>query len=302
MKTLWSAATAVALLIAAHLPAEAGLTIIGNGVNGDVAVASGTSVWSLVSGVQTPVAPGYNSHNAILHNYLVATGAAGEVSIFSLGELNPSFGGTNLAPYIGVSGGAYALIDPNAGASGRDVSDLVSLRVIAIAALPNGAGGPSSSLTLSGAVAAPGAYDLAALNALPKATTTVSGVTYSGPSVSNFLKPNLTNVTSGIVVVTASDGYEVVFSAAELDPALGGNPNALFATAASSNDFPASALARIVTPGDNKHGRWVSNIDSVTVSVAAAPEPASWALMLAGLLGLGAIGRRRAGTMAAIHA
>ena len=131
-------ALAAGLLAASVAPGHADLKVIGDGISGEYAVADGTTLWSLIQNVQTPVASGYNAKNAILHNYVVATSANGAVSVFSAGELNPLFGGTNIAPYVSVSGGKYSLLDPNAGASGRNVTDLTSLRVVAAPALPAG--------------------------------------------------------------------------------------------------------------------------------------------------------------------
>ena len=273
----WAGAL-LALLVG---PGHAALQVIGDGITGDVDVADGTTLWSLIQNVQTPVAPGYNAKNAILHNYVIATSADGAVSVFSAGELDPSFGGTNAAPYIGVSGGAYALIDPNAGASGRDLADLSSLTVVAAPAEPNGPGGVSSSFALTGLVTSPGTYASADLPSPPPvpASATADG----GEQFYAFLDPASSSVTRDIVVTAATDGYLVVFSLAELDPALGGDPGDLLAYVGPS--FPADGLARIVTPDDNKHGRWNSNLDFV--DVAAVPEAPTWAMILFGFAGLG---------------
>ena len=180
MKRAWRFALAAGLLAASVAPGRADLQIIGDGITGSVAVSNGTSLWSLIANVQTPVDAGDNDHNAILHNYVVAKSASGAVSVFSAGELNPSFGGTNLAPYISVTGSDYALVDPNAGASARGLDDLTSLTVIAVPALPNGAGGQSASFALSGLVAHPGTYTAADLTSPPPASVTVGGSAYLG--------------------------------------------------------------------------------------------------------------------------
>jgi hypothetical protein len=282
---------AAGLLAVSVAPGHAGLQVIGEGITGNDSVADGTTLWSLIGGVTTPVAPGDNSKNAILHNYVVAQSASGAVSVFSAGELNPSFGGTNGAPYISVSGGQYGLVDPNAGASGRDLSDLTSLTVIAVPALPNGAGGPSSSVDLSGKVTNPGAYTLTDLqNDFTPASLSIPGDTYTGVPLETFLDPSGVSPTSGIVIVRGTDGYEVVFSLAEIDPAYGGNPDNLLPYAATGGDFPDDGVARVIFPDDNKHGRWVSNIDFI--DVAAVPEAPTWAMMLLGFAGLGWAARR----------
>jgi hypothetical protein len=206
--------------------------------------------------------------------------------VFSAGELDPSFGGTNGAPFISVGGGQYGLVDPNAGASGRDLSDLTSLTVIAVPALPNGAGGPSASVDLTGKVVNPGAYTLTDLETgFTPVSLTIPGDVYTGVPLQTFLDPTGVGVTSGIAIVGGTDGYEVVFSLAEIDPAYGGNPDNLLPYAATGGDFPGDGVARVIFPDDNKHGRWVSNIDFI--NVAAIPEAPTWAMMLAGFAGLG---------------
>ena len=281
-------ACAAALLAFSVAPGRAGLQVIGDGITGDVAVANGTSLWSLIENVQTPVASGYNSKNAILHDYVVATSVDGAQSVFSAGELDPSFGGTNAAPYISVSGGDYTLVDPNAGASGRDLANLTSLTVVAAPALPTGPGGPSSSVDLSGKVTNPGDYTLTDLETgFAAVEETVSGDAYTGVPLQTFLAPSGVSATDGVVVVGATDGYEVVFSLAEIDPSLGGNPQNLLPYADTGGNFPGDGVARVIFPDDNKHGRWVSNIDFIDVGVAAVPEAPVWTMMLIGFAGLG---------------
>jgi hypothetical protein len=295
MRLVSGLAVVAAALAISVASGHAGLLVTGDGITGDYTVADGTSLWSLISGVQTPVAPGYNAKNKILHNYVVAESAGGAISVFSAGELNPSFGGTNTAPTISVSGSNYTLVDPNAGAGARGVTDLTSLTVIAVPALASSAGGVSSSFTLSGLVTNPGTYAYADLQAFPAASATVSGSTYDGTSLYGFLDPANASALSAIVAVGATDGYLAVFSLAELDPALGGNPNTLLAFAGAT--FPGAGVARIVTPDDNMHGRWVSNIDSIGVS--AVPEAPAWAMLLAGFAGLGLLAGRARRTLRA---
>ena len=199
MNALRSAMMAGALTVMMTAPGHANLLIIGDGISGNDAVADGTTLWSLVGSVQTVTPPGYSSHNAILRNYVVATSTTGAISVFSLGEIDPNFGGTNGAPYISVIGGVYKLIDPNTGASGRDLSDLKSLQVIAAPA-STGAGGQSTSVTLSGDTKNPGVYALSDLKSdFTPAQTTWNGVTYTGVSLLNFVNPSKTSsVTSQI--------------------------------------------------------------------------------------------------------
>jgi hypothetical protein len=296
MKSARLFALAAGLLTLSVTAGHAGLQVIGDGITGDYNVSNGTSLWSLVQNVQTPALPGHDNKNAILHNYVVGRTASGGVSVFSAGELDPSFGGTGGAPYVSVNGGKYGLVDPNAGAAGRDLSNVTSLTVIAIPALPSGPGGASSSFGLSGLVTDPGTYTAADLPSPPPASVTVQGSAYEGEPLYAFLNPLTAAIaTSDIVVTGATDGYLVVFSLAELDPALGGTSASLLVYAGAT--FPGAALARIVTPYDNKHGRWNSNIDFI--DVAAVPEASTWALMLLGFSVIGLAARRAGGSLRA---
>jgi hypothetical protein len=272
------------------------LDVVGDGITGSVSITSNETLWSLVDDVTVSTPAGANSKNAILRYYVVATGG-GTTSVFSLGELNPMFGGTNLAPYVTVTGSGLSLVDPNAGASGRGVTSLTNLQVFSVPALPSGGSGQSTSVNLSGQVANSGSYSGSALAALPATTLTTSGHTYTGTSLFSFLSPTNSDSLSQIVVTSGTDGYEVVLALAELDPTFGGNPNYLLAYADQNGDFPASGIARTIFPDDNKHGRWMSNMDSITV-LQAVPEPSTWAMMMVGFAGLGFLAYRRSSKVA----
>jgi len=294
MSSLRRAAAIAVVALSTSLPARADVQIIGPGLPADYSGASDTNLWSLVGGVTVP-----SNKNAILQDYVVATNASGQRSVFSLGELDPSFGGTNLAPYVAYSGGTYSLVDPNTGAAARGLSNLTSLQVVGLPSL-TGAGGVSTSLTLSGASGNAGTYTLSQLQSgFTPTTVSANGETYTGVPLYTFLAPTSSNVTSQIVVVTGTDGYEVVFSLAEIDPALGGNANDILPYASSGSDFTTGddGLARVITPLDNKHGRWVSNVN--LVAIESVPEPSTWAMMLLGFAGLGLAAWRRSKTSGA---
>jgi hypothetical protein len=99
------------------------------------ATFTGVSIWTLLTeaGIVTDLA----IKNDILNYYLLATGSDGYEAIFSLGELDPMFGGTgmpDLVAYlqdgvpIGADGFARAVV-PGDNFGGRYVSNLISLQV-----------------------------------------------------------------------------------------------------------------------------------------------------------------------------
>jgi hypothetical protein len=270
----------------------------GPGSSTSESVANDTTLWSLVGGATVSTPPGDYANNPILRYYVVANGG-GISSVFSMGEIDPGFGGTNAAPYIAVNGSSYSLIDPNLGAAGRDVSNLTSLQILAVPALPNAKTAMSTAVQLSGLTNSPGTYNLSGLQALPSATATELFKTppndvYTGVPLWTFLNPSsLSNVIDEIVITQATDGYEVVLSLAELDPSLGGNPNNLLAYADTATAFPSDGVARILLPGDGtNHGRFNSNVDAIEVA-NATPLPPTWTMMLIGLAGLGFVAYRR---------
>jgi hypothetical protein len=262
----------------------------------------GVSVWGLLGGApaSSPTSPTYggittstpvgdNGKNAILRYFLVATDAAGNQSVVSLGEIDPSFGGTGATPaYIAYAttpslGVAPSLIVP--GQPGRDLTNVTSLQVLSVPALPTGAGGTSGAVTLSGNVTAPSSDTQSALQTgFTPQQLTVGGDTYTGVPLYTFIDPTTNNVNQ-IVVAQATDGYEVVYALGELDPSDGGNANDLLPYADTGTAFPGDGVARTITPLDNKQGRWVSNLASLQVETV--PEPGTLPLMGVALAGIG---------------
>lgn len=138
----------------------------------------------------------------------------------------------------------------------------------------------SSEFALTGDVGTPGTYDLPALMALPVTTQTVGTDTYTGVNLWTLL-----NAAGGIrpvagvknsflrnyVVAVGSDGYESVFSAGELSPNFGHQPDivAYDDTGGQLGPGGPDGFARVIAPNDQAHGRFVSNL--VTLHVGQAP-------------------------------
>jgi hypothetical protein len=274
---------------------------------------TGISLWGFLGGANaaSPASPTYgaittsmpvgdNGKNAILHDYLLATSSSGAKSVFSLGEIDPAFGGTAPIPaFIAFKTASNTLLAAPQlvvpGVSGRSLSNVTSLQLLAAPALAAGPGGISTSVKLTGSVTNPGTYTQSDLKTkFTPATKTISGDTYTGVPLWTFLGAQGSS-TDKIVVTMATDGYEVVLALAELDPALGGNPDDLLPYADTGTDFPADGVARTILPLDNKHGRWESNLDAVDVE--AVPEPGSLALFASALASLALVTRRRGGIM-----
>jgi len=146
---------------------------------------------------------------------------------------------------------------------------------------------------LAGNVSHPGAYTFQGSdpqNVTP-ITETVNGDTYTGPPFFALINPNDPNILNQYVVTAGTDGYLVLLSLAELDPTFGAstaiNQVDLVPYADTGGNFPGAALARTILPGDTPfaHGRWVSNL--FLIDVAAVPEPATTALLVTALIGMG---------------
>jgi hypothetical protein len=282
----YSTASLSTLAIGSDTVSDGGTGLTGISAWGLLAGASATSPTSPVyGGITTSTPAGDNGKNAILRYYLLGTSASGAQSIVSLGEIDPGFGNTSafIAFQSNTSGqlAAPELVVP--GAPGRDLTNLTSLQLLSVAALPAGGGGPSTSVQLSGNVKNPGNETLSQLQTdFTPVQENVSGDTYTGVLLWTFLDPTDSNITDQIVTTQGTDGYEVVLALAEIDPALGGNPADLLPYADAGTDFPTDGVARTIYPTDNKHGRWESNLDFVQVS--SVPEPSSLILLTAALI------------------
>lgn len=153
------------------------------------------------------------------------------------------------------------------------------------------AAAPSTALSVTGSVTTPQTHDLAALQALPAITQTVSYSSGSGPQTHTYVGASLWGVlgSSGIVVnpgvkndilnkvvlATGTDGYQVVFSGGELSPDFGNRPD-LVAYSELVGGVPTSlgadGFARVTAPGDVKGGRYVSNLVNLDVRSSGSTQ------------------------------
>jgi hypothetical protein len=185
---------------------------------------TGISLWGLLGGANsststsptygattTSTPPGDNGKNAILRYYLLAPGGGG-TSVISLGEVDPNFGGTRPIPAFVAyqTAGGSLLSAPNLivpEVPGRGVTDLTSLQLLSVPALPIGAGGVSDHVDLSGLVTNPGAYTKTDLqNDFTPVPETVSGDNYTGVPLWTCLNTNDPNVPDDLVVTVGTDG------------------------------------------------------------------------------------------------
>ena len=142
--------------------------------------------------------------NDILRNYVVATGTDGYKSVFSLGELNSSFGNQNDIIAYQLNGqylttdGFARIVAPGDVKAGRWVSNLSSLDVGHVA-YTAGLGGVSTQFTVSGQVSAPTTYSIAtSTTILPSMTVTVATSPLAGTAFTGFSMWDLLN-RSGII-------------------------------------------------------------------------------------------------------
>ncbi len=258
---------------------------------------TGTTLWDLLAyagGVTTT-----SAKNDILSKYVIATGSDGYQAVFSLGEIDPSFGNqpvlvayADTAGQLGPNGsdGLARMVVPGDIAGGRYVSDLVSLKVKTLPEPgPTGPGGISPQATLSGAVADPTIITPETLCKLNQSTTETATYlaggtpvtdTYTGVSLWTLIQdaglltdPSVKNDLLGFVVVaTGSDGYRAIISLGEIAPNFGNQPDlvAYKDTGGQLGPGGSDGALRLIVPGDVAGGRYVSNLVSLQVIDATA--------------------------------
>ena len=114
---------------------------------------------------------------------------------------------------------------------------------------------------------------------LPRATAAVKGRTYEGVSVSELLRRAKQplgeelrgSLLSRFVVAIAHDGYRVVFSLPELDPAMT-DSRILVADHMDGKPLPSrEGPLRVIVPGEKHESRWIRMVEESRIM--SAPEP-----------------------------
>jgi hypothetical protein len=259
-------------------------------VAGTAEVFSGPSVHTLLQQSTFEAGAGKNGD---LRDTVQVTDSAGGQVVLSEGEVDPNFGGATATDIIATSENGTALAAPmlivpgdaNGGIGGRDLTGVTTLTVgeATVPAVTNTAV-PTTSFTLTGAVANPGTYTVAGIEALRpviqtdtfEAGATPETFTFTGTTLLNLittagLSPAAqANLLDDYVIVTGSDGYATVYSLGELADHQG--QVALLAIDDGTGTFPSisgnAGDFRSTAPGDLKGGRYVSNVENVEVVVA----------------------------------
>jgi len=228
--------------------------------------------------------------NDLLRKVVMVTGTDGYGVAVSLGEIAPRFAGKKvLVAYeqdskpLPSADGFVRLIVPGDTFAGRYVSNIAKIEVKNAGPLPTlGTRTPSSSFYLLGLVKTPAKYDLAALKALKTSEVAVQSQDQSGNVVtttySGVLLNDLLQSAGGVqlkaskndflrkgIVVVGTDGYSSIVVGGEIDPRFG-HTQALVAFAVDGKPLPdTDGFARLVVPGDQAQGRYVSNLTELQV-------------------------------------
>ena len=218
--------------------------------------------------------------NDLLRKSLVISGADGYTVAVAWGELDPHFANKQLLLAYEEDGkqlphadGFARLIVPGDVLAGRYVSNVASIVVRDPGVLPTiRQRQPSSALYIVGTVNNPAKYDSTALQALKTTEETVQGNTYSGVLLYDLLQQVGVQTAhkkndflhKGIAVI-GSDGYSCVLADGEIEPRFG-NEQVLIAFNLNGKPLAESnGFARLVVPGDQKMGRFVSNLVEIQV-------------------------------------
>jgi DMSO/TMAO reductase YedYZ molybdopterin-dependent catalytic subunit len=142
---------------------------------------------------------------------------------------------------------------------------------------------------IGGIVSKEEVLDLEALRAYPPTSVQVSYGTSHGTESAVFVGVPLlalldaaglppadhkSDTLRDYVVVTGSDGYEVVIALAEMLPAFGAQ-SVLLAYLRDGNPLGASGMAQLVVPGDKAGGRYVRNVTRIELRSIDEGAPGS---------------------------
>jgi len=235
-----------------------------NTVPCNVTLSTGGDLWTLLQGtcggIPEPV------KNAQVGYYVLVTGRDCSSALYSVGELDPTFGNVAVTLTSNNKGG-YDLAG-----GGRTVHNVSNIDLVhAVPVIRGGNYSFSSYLIVSGAGITPETYNLTDLQEMtPETYTSASGATWTGPTLANVLHASGidTRDMNSYVVVQATDAYAAVLSMYEATH-MTGTQYALLAISASDNSINKggkdSGLGRLVLPNDNVAGRWVSNVAQIVV-------------------------------------
>ena len=218
--------------------------------------------------------------NDILRKAVLVTGTDGYAVAIALGEIIPKFANKQIILAYEEDGkplpqadGFARLIVPGDTFAGRYVSNVAQVAVTSPGPAPKlGVGTPSNAFYLDGQVIHAAKYDLTALKSLP--TTQVTS--YSGVLLNNLPTQAgtvLDKKKNGIlrlgVVAVGSDGYSALIVGGEIAPKFG-NVQVLVAYSNNGQPLTSDGFARLVVPGDQAMGRFVSNlVELQVVSIAS---------------------------------
>ena len=246
----------------------------------------GALLYSLVQ--QAGIVTVATRKNDILRKVVLVTGTDGYSVGIALGEIMPRFANKQVILAYEEDGkplpqadGFTRLIVPGDAFAGRYVSNVAQVSVTSPGSIPTlRSSTPSNAFYLDGQVKHPAKYDLAALKALTATQVTVQSagengqlvsVTYSGVLLNDLLAQASVMPDSkknGIlrlgVVATGSDGYSVLVVGGEFSP-LFGNIRVLVAFSSNGQPLSTNGFARLIVPGDQAMGRFVSNLTELQV-------------------------------------
>jgi DMSO/TMAO reductase YedYZ molybdopterin-dependent catalytic subunit len=229
--------------------------------------------------------------NDLLRKVVLVTGTDGYSVTISLGEISPHFAGKKVLVAYEEDGkalpevdGFVRLIVPGDTFAGRYVSNIATIAVKDAGPLPTlTARTPSSVLYLIGLIKTPTKYDLAALKALKTTQVTVQEHDQSGKAVSTIysgvLLSDLLASAGGMqlnakakndflrkgIVAIGTDGYSCLVVGGEIDQRFA-HTQILVAFAQNGKLLAATdGFARLIVPGDQAMGRFVSNLTELQV-------------------------------------